>query len=218
MEWMVQNPALVQAMLSGVTALVWIVYLHLIMTGLRRQRRTAILINLGGGSGGDARFLVSNLGLEPVYLLEVLVTMRRDGQVTVAPITERAELWTRRLDRPTEATTQGPLTSGDFRDIGSVADLVERAQLHFGDAIRLDDLDNVEVTVVAYTASTSRLAAATRAFVVRTDDSGRCRVLPDSLHARQIRSFLERARLRKVLQAHFDQRVNTSVSDRDGDA
>lgn len=209
MEWIVQNPALVQAVLSGVTALVWIVYLHLIMMGLRRQRRTAILINLGGGLGGDARFLVSNLGLEPVYLLEVLVTMRRDGRVTVAPITERAELWQRRLDQPTEATTQGPLKSGDFRDIGSVADLVERAQLHFGDAIRLDHLDKVEVTVVAYTASTSRLAAATRAFVVRTDDSGQCRVLPDSLHARQIRSVLERARLRKVLQTHFEQRVQS---------
>ena len=74
-DWISENSGLVQAGMAAVTALVWMVYLHIIVSGLRRPRRTEILIQLGGARNLSARILVSNLGFEPIYVLEIMLTV-----------------------------------------------------------------------------------------------------------------------------------------------
>lgn len=80
-NWLAENASPVQAVVGVVTALVWIVYLQILVSGLRRQRRTEILINLGGSRNLDARFFISNLGFEPIYILEIMLTIwSTDGE------------------------------------------------------------------------------------------------------------------------------------------
>jgi len=53
----------------------------ILVSGQRRQRVTEILIHLGGSQFLDARAFVSNLGFEPIYILEILLTIwSTDGE------------------------------------------------------------------------------------------------------------------------------------------
>ena len=47
-EWITSNAAVMQAIIALVTAGVWITYLHVFVESLRRQRRSEILITMGG--------------------------------------------------------------------------------------------------------------------------------------------------------------------------
>ncbi|MFN3273405.1 MAG: hypothetical protein ACK41U_01900 [Paracoccus sp. (in: a-proteobacteria)] len=188
--WIEENSGLVQAMMSGVTALVWVFYLHIIVSGLRRQRRTEILINLGGERSFSARALVSNLGFEPVYILEIILTVwSGDGERTssVADRAEVAEVARAERRSPSEATLQGPLKSGEYVDIGSIKDLLERDRLQFFEPIDLDDISRIEITVAAITAATNSIVAAKRSFR-RDEGPGKRALVPETLYARQIRS------------------------------
>ena len=39
-DWLSENAGIIQVAVAAITALVWLVYLHILVSGLRRQRRT----------------------------------------------------------------------------------------------------------------------------------------------------------------------------------
>ncbi|MFN4128618.1 MAG: hypothetical protein ACK4GC_02200 [Paracoccaceae bacterium] len=199
LSWIEENSGLVQAMMAAVTALVWIVYLHIIVTGLRRQRCTEILINLGGERSFSARALVSNLGFEPVYILEIILTVwGRDGKRTSSVI-DRAELAEAERHTPSEATLQGPLKSGDYVDIGSIANLLERDRLQSFDQFDLEEISRIEITVAAITAAANSIVAAKRSFRSAQKNGSSC-LVPETLYARQIRSSRGRKSIERQIR------------------
>lgn len=198
-EWISENSGLVQASMAAVTALVWMVYLHIIVSGLRRQRRTEILIHLGGSRDLSARFLVSNLGFEPIYVLEIMLTVSTaDGQ-RMSSVADRTEIARDQHPTPREATLQGPLKSGDHVEIGSVTDLLDRARSKGFDRIEPQDVREFRVTVAAITAADSSIVAATRDFTMQRQGDALC-LCPKSLSARQIRSRRERRQIEADLR------------------
>lgn len=198
-EWISENSGLVQASMAAVTALVWMVYLHIIVSGLRRQRRTEILIHLGGSRDLSARFLVSNLGFEPIYVLEIMLTVgTADGQ-RMSSVADRTEIARDQHPTPREATLQGPLKSGDHVEIGSVTDLLDRARSKGFDRIEPQDVREFRVTVAAITAADSSIVAATRDFTMQRQGDELC-LCPKSLSARQIRSRRERRQIEADLR------------------
>src|SRR5699024_2697242 len=62
--WLSENSAMVQAFTGIITALVWIFYLQILVSGFRRQRRSIILIHGAGNDNLDPRIFVTNLGFE----------------------------------------------------------------------------------------------------------------------------------------------------------
>ncbi|MFN3524645.1 MAG: hypothetical protein ACK4YU_01035 [Paracoccus sp. (in: a-proteobacteria)] len=200
LTWLQENSGLVQAMMAGITALVWVFYLHIIVAGLRRQRRTEILINLGGERSFSARTLVSNLGFEPVYILEIILTVwSSDGERT-SSVADRAEVAETERRSPSEATLQGPLKSGEYVDIGSIEDLLERDRLQFFDHVDLDDISRIEITVAAITAATNSIVAAKRSFKRQPGDGKRA-LVPETLYAQQVRSRRGRKQIeRKIIE------------------
>ncbi|SIR19701.1 hypothetical protein SAMN05421641_1302 [Paracoccus thiocyanatus] len=199
LSWLAQHSGLIQASMAALTAMIWLVYLHTILAGLRRQRRTEILINLGGARDSSACVLVSNLGLEPIYLLEVLLTRWAADGERITSVADRTELAKDQRSSAREATLQGPLCSGDYVELGSVMDLIERARLRTPDRLDPRELREIEITVAAITAADNRVAAATRRFMVCVQD-GQMRFLPRDLHARQIRSRRKRRRIEAAIQ------------------
>lgn len=199
-EWISENSGLVQASMAAITAVVWMVYLHVIVSGLRRQRRTEILIHLGGARDLSARLLVSNLGFEPIYVLEIMLTVWTASGERMSSVADRTEIARDQHASPREATLQGPLKSGDSVDIGSAQNLLDRARHSSFDALEPDDVREVEVTVAAVTAADSRIAAASRKFTMKVREGGVC-IFPQNLTARQIRSSWRRRRIEAQLKA-----------------
>lgn len=48
LAWLNEHGALLQAAVGIVTALVWVIYLHIFVSGQKRQRRNEILITVAG--------------------------------------------------------------------------------------------------------------------------------------------------------------------------
>ena len=168
-DWITAHSTFLQVVLSTLTAVVWIVYLQVFLTSFRRQRRPEILVTLGAGAGLKARCFVTNLGLEPVYISDVMVELETEPGTREAIITDRTELSEQQLRNPAEATNQGPLASAACMDIGSVQTLISRAATDDGEDAP-EDLRRIAVTVVAATAAKGTLVGARREWEVVVGD------------------------------------------------
>ena len=197
-HWISQNSDVLQVVLNALMVVIWVIYLQIFLVSYRRQRRASILINLGAGVGRQSRCLVSNLSLEPVYLLDVLVELTTEDGAHDADITERAETSGAQLDSPSAATNQGPLKSGEFIDIGSIDDLLERASPQLK-GVDLEGMTSFAITVVVHTASTPDIVGARRCFQV-CQKGGETTIVPMQIAATQIRSWWRRRQLQRKME------------------
>ncbi|MGC0225622.1 hypothetical protein [Pseudooceanicola nitratireducens] len=197
LEFIRQNSELVQIGASLTTTVVWLVYLHVLLKGFRDQRRSSLLINRGGGEDLDARCLVSNMGAQPAYLLDVLAGIETKDGPGVASVVDRQELRREELERPTEMTGQGPLPSGGYVDIGSFRDILDRAGYDLSNG--RSPQATLKLVSVAATNQASQMVAAVREFDV-WEDGATITVRPRTLEARQVRSRSARRRVRSVLE------------------
>jgi hypothetical protein len=198
LSWAAENATLLQLGVAIVSAIVWLVYLQLFLVGFMRQRRSEILISRGAGVGMEARCYIANLGFEPIYLSQVLISIRTAEGNFDAAITDREAMTEEQLRDPKQATNQGPLKSGDSFDAGSFGELVGRAFRGRGCRDH-PTVESFDLTVVALHASSSAFVGAVRHFDVIQRD-GQSNIVPDDLTTRQIRSPLSRWRLKARLQ------------------
>lgn len=197
-DWIARNSETLSILTSLVMAGIWLVYLQIFLKIFLRQRRPNILISLGAGVGMKTRCFVANLGLEPIYLSDVIVDMVTEAGHHRATITDRTELGEEQLRDPSEATNQGPLGSGKYVDIGSFETLVQRVQRQ---GVELDpgaEVRSVEIIAVAEAASSGTRVAAARTWRLLREGE-QLHLRPETLETRQLRSWGERRRLRREL-------------------
>lgn len=199
-NWVLQHASVVQAVIALVTAGVWIVYLHVFVESLRRQRRSEILITMGGERGLGGRVLISNLGLEPIYVLDILLGRSTDSAEDLVSVIDKTEGGASGSARG--ATLQRPLKSGEHIDIGTIDDLLDRAAWGPRRGRSDGDLSRIEITVAAVTAAASGIVAARRAFAVQHRD-GQLILRPQTLYAEQIRGREGRRRIENQLAARL---------------
>lgn len=197
-DWISRNSEMLRLLTSLVTAGIWLVYLQIFLKTFLRQRRPNILISLGAGVGMKTRCFVANLGLEPIYLSDVIVDLVTESGHHRATITDRTELGEDQLRDPSAATNQGPLGSGEYVDIGSFETLVQRVQRQGVDVDPGAEVRSVEIIAVAEAASSGTHVAAARTWRLLRED-GQLHLRPETLETRQLRSWRQRRRLRREL-------------------
>lgn len=202
LDWIGQHSSVVQAGVGVITALVWLVYLHIMVSGFRRQRRSEILITLGGPRRVSGHLFVSNLGFEPIYVLDILLTCCRDQEEVTVSIVDRFDEGDTGDGR---VTLQMPLNSGDHVDAGRISDLLERAQARSDRISDVGDFASLRITVAALTAANAGIVAAERSFRVLQDDDEPV-LQAEQLYARQIRGRHARKSIEAQLKDDFRRR------------
>lgn len=199
MHWLAEHSAAVSVVLNAAMLMVWISYLNIFLFSFLRQRRQLITITQGAGAALKARCFVSNLGLEPIYIVEVVIDLVVGGEQCQAVVTDRTLMSNQELQDSREATNQGPLQSGHHSSIGEFEDLIRRG-LSAGDSKRkIEDVSDVTITVVAATAAKGAVTGARRAFVI--EGSGEDRILHGrTLMAEQITGRAASRKLRRDLE------------------
>ena len=204
-DWLNSNSAVLNLFLSLGTLLVWLFYLQLFFYGFKRRRRCKILINMGGHDSLSARCLICNMSEEPVYVMSLLAAVTTPAGTWRQPVTEY-EFGDNAPppEEPGQASRQGPLRGGDCRDVGSFAQLVERARHAHGDWAPADSLGRdsrpteIKLVLVAIYGSEDLPVAAERCFRL-VDDDGTQRLKPRTVETQQIRSRSARRQLYRRL-------------------
>jgi len=205
LEWMDAHAPALQVVLSTLTAIVWIAYFQLLLTSLRHQRRPVLLINTGAGTGIRQSCFISNLGMEPIFLMDLAIRVEAGDRIEIAAITDREPAQEDGASDATNATNQGPLDSGAMRNLGTFEDLIRRAIDTIG-APRMDEVTRLELVAVYTVAAREKICAAKRSFTVEEGDPPR--LVPDSIRARQIVGWWRRRRLARWLEGRRQGRDN----------
>ena len=199
MQWLADHSAALSVALNAAMLVVWISYLNIFLFSFLRQRRQLVTITQGAGAALNAKCFVSNLGLEPIYIAEVVIDLMVGGERCQAVVTDRTLMSDQELQDPREATNQGPLQSGHHSSIGEFEDLIRRGLSSSECKGTLDEVSEVTVTLVTATAAKGAVTGARRAFVI--EGSGDDRILHGrTLMAEQITGRAASRKLRRDLE------------------
>jgi len=178
--------------------MVWMIYLQVFVSSYRRQLRATLLITRGAGDGLEARCFLSNMSAGPIYVQSVLVTLETAAGTLVRPVTDILDLEDEPPDDPRLQTRQGPLGSGETRDLGSFSNLLRHVLRASTDAPNPTPAEttvrSIVIEIVGIYSSEDLPIGARRRFLV-LDHEGRLRIQGQELETEQIRSRRQRRRL-----------------------
>lgn len=203
LDWIAENSATLQVAVSLFTAVVWLAYLHILWLNFRRQRQPVILINRSIARDENAHCFVTNMGAEPIYLLEVMARVVTEDKTYHVKVTEREEVALKDVENPLTRTNQGPIKSGEFIDIGSFLDLLRRAEARIGTEGLFDKVRQMDLTVAAADGHTTRLIAARHEFRAEWKD-GKPYFVPERIMAHQIRNIFQRRKITAMLEEQIE--------------
>lgn len=103
-------------------------------------------------------------------------------------VTDREELTAEDLNQPSEATNQGPLATGEFRDIGDFHALERRAGNHLGKESFSTFSKEITLYIVAISGHKARLVGCCQTFVLN-EDGDQPEYRAKTINAKQIRNF-----------------------------
>lgn len=196
LDWIDQNTELLSLVVSAAMLAVWVAYLHVFLVSYKRQTRSKIVINRGAGIDLDSRCLISNMGSDAIYVESIVASVEAencDWRCAVTDIEVRGD--GEAPADPKKLTHQGPLPSGDYMDIGSYRQLIERVVDGRGrlETVLAEMRGPVvaQIQVVADYASEDLLVGARRRFALEAQER-RWLLKPQNGGTEQIRSRRER--------------------------
>lgn len=185
-DFLAQNIEILNAFLNGLLVLIWAVYLQIFLVSHLRQARSVIHIDIGAADGERSRCLVTNLSSNPLYVQGMVADLLGDESSTRVTITEREEIDQTDLEDPLARTNRGTLQPGQTIDVGSLADVLNRAWIRLGQRWSIDGLVQVKVTVIAISGQAERVVGASKTFDAKYLN-GRSHFVPQSVLTHQIR-------------------------------
>ena len=105
--WIADRSDLISLAFDAAMVGVWIVYLQVFLMTFLRQNRSELLIAIGATRALDARCIVVNLGMQPVYISDVAVGLEMAGKMRWAVVTDPADLTDDQRHAPLSASKQG---------------------------------------------------------------------------------------------------------------
>lgn len=125
-NWLQDHAALISAIASLATVVIWLLYLQLFYAEFRRRRNLLVFIHQTFGQGSDSICTVINLSAQPVHVVCVVAEFELSGEKYLQCVS--------RYDRQPEGfeeqrsvrnlMDQGPLKPGEFLSIGTLDGLL----------------------------------------------------------------------------------------------
>ena len=206
LEWISDNSALINVFANLGMLAIWAIYLQMLFTSYKRERRPRLLITRGLSSDLDARCLVTNMSRDTIFIRSIIVTLETAAGELRYPVTEIDRIENRGDPADIkQQTRQGPIASGAMRDLGSFAAIVT----HVLDYKGPDDppgshngwagLKALTITVIGVYGPDDVSIGARRSYDIVSGASN-VHLTPRTIDAEQIRSSRERREIDKLLR------------------
>ncbi|MHA6347490.1 hypothetical protein [Roseivivax sp. CAU 1761] len=181
--------------------LVWVAYLNLFLVSFHRQNRSVIHISSAAAVDSRARCLITNMGSNPIYLLSVIVDIETDEGTARAHVTDLVEHGIEDVQNMLDRTLQGPLEPGQVRDVGSFAELADRATEVLGTNFEAPKAHSMTITAVAAANQAKELVGGWKRFTVKDHRQGEAsRFQPETTLTSQFSGLFRSRRLRKMIE------------------
>ena len=214
MEWLVDNQQVVSIIVQIVTAMVWLVYLQLILQNFRRERRSKLLLTRIAGGHEHGHLMLGNMGAEPIFVKALLVDLEVDEK-TYHSIASDTGGFAPFPDTEPDRSVKGPLKAAEYRDLGQISDLVSVALEYSEIPEGAENIESVVFTVLAENGRSNMLTAGQLSFDVYHAGEHQ-RYLPQTLSTVQLRSFRKRRELSSRLEEVLEQEARAFLTADDG--
>jgi hypothetical protein len=151
---------------------VWIAYLNLFLISFHRQNRSVLHISSAASQDSRARCILTNMGSQHIYLLAVIVDIETDDGFSRAHVTDLVEKPVEDMQNLLDRTLQGPMEPGEIRDVGSFAELADRAATQLGEDFDATRTHSMTVTAVAAANQAKELVGGYKRFAVKDHHDG----------------------------------------------
>ena len=201
--WLSDNSNWLNVCVNTAMLIVWIVYLQLLLSGYRHQRRASILITRGAGHGIRARCLITNMSLEPIYVTSLVATLVTEEERLDVALTDLRDLPEDLGTDPRSAMRQGSLATGHYLDLGHFDEVLAQLVEATDDFDDVEAVKALELTAVALYASDRHPVGARRCFAIERGNGRGPRITPTDITTKQLRSRRERRKLLATLSKHL---------------
>ncbi|WP_110670014.1 hypothetical protein [Salinicola halophilus] len=208
-QWISEYSGAISAVASCLTFLIWLFYLQMLYQGFKRQRQPKIIVNRGGGSGLDARCVISNMSSESIFIEHLVAVLYTDRGTLLKDLTDLEPPQNRQdlenWENLNEVTRQGPMLSGSYSHVGSFADIANRVLRSHGieaeGAVAKDGraLQALEIRVIAVYGSEDHPVGASRTFAMVQSDDGQA-LQPASIETQRYATRLKRMKVKQWIQ------------------
>lgn len=206
--WLLDHYGVVSAIASVATLGVWVLYLQLFYRSYKHQLEPKIMITRGGGHSFRSRCILTNMSPEVVFIQAVMVRLTFEDAEVTCSLSDIERVLRQGMDKRSEFF-QGPLSSGEYLDLGPFEELAEAAMQNCDGQSATDGLKEMSVTAVGTYTWHDKLVAAERSFKLGTE-RGQRHLHAERFTARQIRSRRELRGIRRVLEEHSGRSVSRS--------
>ncbi|WP_106478614.1 hypothetical protein [Phytohalomonas tamaricis] len=209
-NWLSQNAQLLNTFLNLGMLLIWGIYLQLLLNNFRRQRHAKLIINRGRGRGMDSLCIVSNMSQEPIFLEAIVGVIETSDGTYVYDVTdytdENQKSKEDKQDAPElrQVTRQGPLSQGQYIQIGSYRQLMKGVALHHGIDVGSQSLPQGEMTFKSFELRLIGLfgpedqpIGARRCFNIEKSDNDEYVLVPKTVNTVQLSSHRDRREIRR---------------------
>lgn len=197
---MSEHAPFLNVIFNGMMVVIWTMYFQVFLVNHLRQARNMIHIDLGAAQGAMSRCLVTNLSSNAIYVQAIIADLSSNGATSRTQITDREEIPLNDGKDPLARTNRGTLYSGQTVDIGSLEDLVSRAQIRLHEDWSSDDIDAVTITVVAISGQIDRIVGASKSFDAEHLEGGGSVFSAKDIMTRQIRPRQTREQFSTMLR------------------
>lgn len=199
-EFVSQHAQVLNVVFNGTMVVIWTLYFQVFLVNHLRQARNMIHIDLGAAQGARSRCLVTNLSSNAVYVQAIIADLSSNGSASRTLITDKEEIPLGDTEDPLSRTNRGTLQPGQTVDIGSLEDLVSRAQIRLHEDWCSDDIDAVAITVVAISGQIDRIVGASKSFDAEHLKGGGSVFTAKNILTQQIRPRQTREQFSKMLR------------------
>lgn len=209
MDILAENPAALSAGASLFMAVIWMVYLNIVVRQHRRSNRPFLIIHHAHDNDPDALCLFVNMSKEPVHVQCVLAKVRKNGETVDQYVTDFQRINPDKTDIRAHLK-QGPIHSGGYLVLGTFGDIIRGERSSEAgtdsDAEAVDDLSDVEsleLCLAVIHGPSSFPIGARRRFFLKQED-GRKVIRAQSVYTEQLTGAGRKRTVRKWIEGRIE--------------
>jgi len=202
-NWMVSHTEVISAVASLAMLLVWIFYTNLLYKQFKHQHHPRLMIHQAPDTAGDSLCLLINMGERLINIVSILITGFTAEEEVSVEISDY-----QKMNQSDEASSQiqndirmllkqGPLSSGEYIIVGRFDHLIQNLLTDKLDLENNDypDFQKIEVRVVVFHGKENSPIGAFRAFRIENHSDHQIRIIPSTLHTKQMVSYWQRKKV-----------------------